>query len=93
MNTLFSIYSIFSTTYLPGDFKLLRDIIPIWFFWVLPPCWIAIMPITAIVCSIVFYISTLYLKIYNPFRVLKKIIVKTTFFVFYVILWLQDFYF
>ena len=81
MNTFFSIYSIFLGNF-PGEFKLLGDIIPIWFFWVLPPCWIAIIPITAIVCSIVFYISTLYLKIYNPFRVLKKIIVKTTFFCF-----------
>ena len=66
----------------------LWDFIPIWFFYINPIFWIVIIPITTILCSTVVYISVLYLKIYNPFKMLKKIVVKTTFFVFYVILWL-----
>ncbi|MEB3025812.1 MULTISPECIES: hypothetical protein [unclassified Parvimonas] len=60
----------------------LWDFIPIWFFYINPIFWIVIIPITTILCSTVVYISVLYLKIYNPFKMLKKIIVKTTFFCF-----------
>ena len=60
----------------------LWDFIPIWFFYINPIFWIVIIPITTILCSTVVYISTIYLKIYNPFRIFKKVIVKTTFFCF-----------
>ena len=60
----------------------LWDFLPIWFFYINPIFWIVIIPITTILCSTVVYISTIYLKIYNPFRIFKKVIVKTTFFCF-----------
>ena len=77
MNIL-SIYSFFSILFFKGgviDFDL---VIPLWAFWLFPPCWIAIIPITAILCSIVMYISMLYLKINNRSKILRKTIIKLT---------------
>ena len=81
MNIL-SIYSFFSILFLPGDYGEFDFIIPLWAFWAFPPCWIAIIPITAILCSIVMYLSLRYLKINNRSKILRKTIIKSTFFSF-----------
>ena len=77
MNIL-SIYSFFSILFFNGGIIDLDLDIPIWFFWVFPVSWIAIIPITAILCSIVMYISMLYLKINNRSKILRKTIIKLT---------------
>ena len=79
MNIL-SIYSFFSTTFLPGEFKLLGDIISIWFFWIIPLCWPIIILVNTAFYSIVMYIFMLCLKIDNPLKKLRKIIIRVTFF-------------
>ena len=79
MNIL-SIYSFFSILFLPGDYGEFDFIIPLWAFWAFPPCWIAIIPITAVLCSIVMYISMLRLKINNRLKILGKTIIKVIFF-------------
>ena len=81
MNIL-SIYSFFSILFLPGDYGEFDFIIPLWAFWLFPPCLIAIIPITAILCSIVMYLSLRYLKINNRSKILRKTIIKATFFSF-----------
>jgi len=79
MNIL-SIYSFFLILFLPGDYGEFDFIIPLWAFWAFPPCWIAIIPITAILCSIVMYLSLRYLKINNRSKILRKTIIKVIFF-------------
>ena len=79
MNIL-SIYSFFSTTFFPGEFKLLGDIISIWFFWIIPLCWPIIILVNTAFYSIVMYIFMLCLKIDNPLKKLRKIIIRVTFF-------------
>ena len=79
MNTLFSIYSVFLGNF-PGEFKLLGDIISIWFFWIIPLCWPIIILGNTAFYSIVMYIFMLCLKIDNPLKKLRKIIIRVTFF-------------
>ena len=79
MNTLFSIYSVFLGNF-PGEFKLLGDIISIWFFWIIPLCWPIIILVNTAFYSIVMYIFMLCLKIDNPLKKLRKIIIRVTFF-------------
>ena len=79
MNTLFSIYSVFLGNF-PGEFKLLGDIIPIWFFWIIPLCWPIIILVSTVFYSILMYIFMLCLKIDNPLKKLRKIIIRVTFF-------------
>ena len=80
MNTFFGIYSFFSILFFKGGIIDLDLDIPIWFFWVFPVSWIAIIPITAVLCSIVMYISMLRLKINNRLKILGKTIIKVIFF-------------
>ncbi|MEB3073079.1 hypothetical protein [Parvimonas sp. C2] len=77
MNIL-SIYSFFSILFFKGGIIDLDLDIPIWFFWVFPVSWIAIIPITAILCSIVIYISMYRLKINDCFSIFVKTIIKLT---------------
>ena len=79
MNTLFSIYSVFLGNF-PGEFKLLGDIISIWLFWIIPLCWPIIILVNTAFYSIVMYIFMLCLKIDNPLKKLRKIIIRVTFF-------------
>ena len=79
MNTLFSIYSVFLGNF-PGEFKLVGDIISIWFFWIIPLCWPIIILVNTAFYSIVMYIFMLCLKIDNPLKKLRKIIIRVTFF-------------
>ena len=79
MNIL-SIYNFFSILFFKGGIIDLDLDIPIWFFWVFPVSWIAIIPITAVLCSIVMYISMLRLKINNRLKILGKTIIKVIFF-------------
>ena len=78
MNTLFSIYSVFLGNF-PGEFKLLGDIIPIWFFWIIPLCWPIIILVSTVFYSILMYIFMLCLKIDNPLKKLRKIVIRMTF--------------
>ena len=79
MSILFSIYSVFLGNF-PGEFKLLGDIISIWFFWIIPLCWPIIILVNTAFYSIVMYIFMLCLKIDNPLKKLRKIIIRVTFF-------------
>ena len=79
MNIL-SIYSFFSILFFKGGIIYLDLVIPLWAFWLFPVCWIAIIPITAVLCSIVMYISMLRLKINNRLKILGKTIIKVIFF-------------
>ena len=78
MNTLFIIYSVFLGNF-PGEFKLLGDIIPIWFFWIIPLCWPIIILVSTVFYSILMYIFMLCLKIDNPLKKLRKIVIRMTF--------------
>ena len=55
-------YSVLSGVYLLSSDRYIDLTIPLWVFWVMLICWIVIIPVTAILCSIVMYISMLYLK-------------------------------
>ena len=79
MNIL-SIYNFFSILFFKGGIIDLDIVIPLWAFWLFPVCWIAIIPITAVLCSIVMYISMLRLKINNRLKILGKTIIKVIFF-------------
>ena len=79
MNIL-SIYNFFSILFFKGGIIDLDLDIPIWFFWVFPVSWIAIIPITAILCSIVIYISMYRLKINDCFSIFVNTIIKLTYF-------------
>ena len=79
MNIL-SIYSFFSILFLPKDFSLFDDILPLWFFWELPIFWPFVIPIVTVFYSIASYLIMLYLKIDNPLKKLRKTIIKVTFF-------------
>ena len=81
MNIL-SIYSLFSILFFKGGIIDLDIVIPLWAFWLFPVCLIAIIPITAVLCSIVMYLSLRYLKINNRSKILRKTIIKSTFFCF-----------
>ena len=81
MNIL-SIYSFFSILFFKGGIIDLDLVIPLWAFWLFPVCWIAIIPITAVLCSIVMYISMLYLKMKDRFKILRKTIIQITCFSF-----------
>ena len=81
MNIL-SIYSFFSILFFKGGIIDLDLVIPLWAFWLFPVCWIAIIPATAILCSIVMYISMLYLKMKDRFKILRKTIIQITCFSF-----------
>ena len=85
MNIL-SIYSFFSILFFKGGIIDLDLVIPLWAFWLFPVCWIAIIPITAVLCSIVMYISMLRLKINNRLKILGKTIIKVIFFRFLLLL-------
>ena len=78
MNIL-SIYSFFSILFFENGIIDLDLVIPFWVFWAFPPYWIVIIPITAILCSIVMYVALEKLKIKNYFRIFRKTIIKTTF--------------
>ena len=80
MSILFSIYSVFSTTYLPGEFRLFYDVLPFWFFWEFPIFWPIVIPIVTIFYFIATYLFMGYLKIDNPINKLRKIIIRVTFF-------------
>ena len=80
MSILFSIYSVFSTTYLPGEFRLFYDVLPFWFFWEFPIFWPIVIPIVTIFYFIATYLFMGYLKIDNPLNKLRKIIIRVTFF-------------
>ena len=79
MNTFCSIYSVFLGNF-PGEFKLLGDIIPIWFFWIIPLCWPIIILVSTVFYSIVMYIFMLCLKIDNPLKKIRKIVIRITLF-------------
>ena len=79
MNIL-SIYSFFSILFLPKDFSLFDDILPLWFFWELPIFWPFVIPIVTVFYSIALYLIMLYLKIDNPLKKFRKTIIKVTFF-------------
>ena len=78
MNIL-SIYSFFSIFFLPKDFSLFDDILPLWFFWELPIFWPFVIPIVTVFYSIVLYLIMLYLKIDKPLKKLRETIIKVTF--------------
>ena len=81
MSTLFSFYSIVIGG--PIGFTNLRgDDISLWPLWVIPIFWIFIIPIIAVLCSIVMYISMLYLKMKDCFKILRKTIIQITCFSF-----------
>ena len=73
-------YSVLSGVYLLSFDRYIDLTIPLWVFWVILICWIAIIPATAILCSIVMYISMLRLKINNRLKILGKTIIKVIFF-------------
>jgi len=81
MSTLFSFYSIVIGG--PIGFTNLRgDDISLWPLWVIPIFWIFIIPIIAVLCSIVMYISMLYLKMKDCSKIIRKTIIKVTCFSF-----------
>ena len=73
-------YSVLSGVYLLSSDRYIDLTIPLWVFWVMLICWIVIIPVTAILCSIVMYISMLRLKINNRLKILGKTIIKVIFF-------------
>jgi len=75
-------YSVLSGVYLLSFDRYIDLTIPLWAFWVMLICWIAIIPATAILCSIVMYISMLYLKMKDCFKILRKTIIQITCFSF-----------
>ena len=75
-------YSVLSGVYLLSSDRYIDLTIPLWVFWVMLICWIVIIPVTAILCSIVMYISMLYLKMKDRFKILRKTIIQITCFSF-----------
>ena len=79
MNIFFSFYSIAIGG--PIGFTNLKGTdIALWTLWGIPIIWLFIIPIIAVLCSIVMYISMLRLKINNRLKILGKTIIKVIFF-------------
>ena len=77
MNIFFSFYSIAIGG--PIGFTNLKGTdIALWTLWGIPIIWLFIIPIIAVLCSIVMYISMLRLKIDNDFSIYIKSIIKVT---------------
>ena len=80
MNLLFSLNYIFLISFLQKFFGEYDLTMPVWFLWLIPMFWFFIIPITSIFYLIVMIITMLCLKIDRPFNILKKSIVKFSFF-------------